>query len=107
MMTGLVPGIQVGTMKLEHVKRVLVVNWIPPTSSQTSTPPPSSTLNTPTSKGKDHDISNDFGGGGGLEIRCYGIKIKWSGMGKMVKKIIRENIPDLGKYEDISDYVLR
>ncbi|KAJ3414526.1 hypothetical protein HDV05_006440 [Chytridiales sp. JEL 0842] len=42
-----------------------------------------------------------------IEFRHYSVGVKVTGVSKSVKTIIQTNIPDLHKFDDISDYVLR
>ncbi|KAJ3030414.1 UNVERIFIED_CONTAM: hypothetical protein HDU68_009118 [Siphonaria sp. JEL0065] len=44
---------------------------------------------------------------GEIEIRHYSIGVKAIGISKSVKSLIQTNIPDLNKFQDVSDYVLR
>lgn len=41
-----------------------------------------------------------------VEFRHYLINMRPTGVTKSIKRVITSQIPDLGKYEDISDYVL-
>lgn len=42
-----------------------------------------------------------------VEIRHYLITLKATGVSKSVKRVISAQIPDLSKFQDISDYVLK
>lgn len=42
-----------------------------------------------------------------IEFRHYTISVKVTGVSKSVKTIIQTDVPDLGRYDDISDYILR
>jgi ribosome biogenesis protein SSF1/2 len=42
-----------------------------------------------------------------IEFRHYSVGVKATGISKSVKTIIQTNIPDLNKFDDISDYVLK
>ncbi|KAJ3070659.1 hypothetical protein HDU98_006320 [Podochytrium sp. JEL0797] len=44
---------------------------------------------------------------GEIEVRHYSIGVKAIGLSKSVKSLVQTNIPDLNKFEDVSDYVLR
>ncbi|KAJ3263581.1 hypothetical protein HDU77_010403 [Chytriomyces hyalinus] len=44
---------------------------------------------------------------GVIEMRHYSIGVKPIGLSKSVKNLVQTNIPDLNKFEDVSDYVLR
>ncbi|KAJ3130326.1 hypothetical protein HK100_008099 [Physocladia obscura] len=44
---------------------------------------------------------------GAIDLRHYAITVKPVGISKSVKAVINTNIPDLNKFDDISDYVLR
>eukprot|EP00730_Choanoeca_flexa_P018196 TRINITY_DN8839_c0_g1_i1.p1 TRINITY_DN8839_c0_g1~~TRINITY_DN8839_c0_g1_i1.p1 ORF type:complete len:441 (+),score=106.02 TRINITY_DN8839_c0_g1_i1:1025-2347(+) len=43
---------------------------------------------------------------GEIEFRHYDISLKPVGLSKSVKSVLKSNIPDLSKYDDISDYIL-
>lgn len=42
-----------------------------------------------------------------IEMRHYAINVKVTGVSKLVKRIVRSDIPDLGAVNDIGDFVLR
>ncbi|KAI8827085.1 Brix domain-containing protein [Fimicolochytrium jonesii] len=42
-----------------------------------------------------------------VEFRHYTISVKVTGVSKSVKTIIQTDVPDLGRYNDISDYILK
>ncbi|KAJ3188859.1 hypothetical protein HDU85_004573 [Gaertneriomyces sp. JEL0708] len=42
-----------------------------------------------------------------IEFRHYTITVKVTGVSKSVKTLIQTDIPDLARYDDISDYILR
>ncbi|KAI8059445.1 Brix domain-containing protein [Gongronella butleri] len=42
-----------------------------------------------------------------IDVRHYGIGVKATGVSKSIKRVVSTQIPDLGKFEDISDYVLK
>lgn len=44
---------------------------------------------------------------GKLDIRHYEIAVKPTGLSKSVKQLLRTDIPDLSKFDDISSYILR
>ncbi|CEP15258.1 hypothetical protein [Parasitella parasitica] len=44
---------------------------------------------------------------GMVDMRHYSIGIKATGISKSIKRVISTNLPNLGDYEDISDYVLK
>ncbi|KND00441.1 uncharacterized protein SPPG_04760 [Spizellomyces punctatus DAOM BR117] len=44
---------------------------------------------------------------GEIEFRHYCIRVKVTGVSKSVKTIIQTDVPDLRRYDDISDYILR
>ncbi|KAI9299242.1 Brix-domain-containing protein [Neoconidiobolus thromboides FSU 785] len=44
---------------------------------------------------------------GYIDFRHYSISVKVTGISKGIKKIIQAEIPSLGKFEDISEYVVR
>lgn len=44
---------------------------------------------------------------GQIEMRHFSINVKTTGVSKLVKRIVRSDIPDLGAVADISDFVLR
>lgn len=44
---------------------------------------------------------------GSIEMRHYSISVKVTGVSKLVKRIVRSDIPDLGAVADIGDFVLR
>ncbi|KAI7908331.1 Brix domain-containing protein [Cokeromyces recurvatus] len=44
---------------------------------------------------------------GMIDVRHYSIGVKATGVSKSIKRVINTNLPNLGDYEDISDYVLK
>lgn len=44
---------------------------------------------------------------GMIDMRHYSIGVKATGVSKSIKRVINTNLPNLGDYEDISDYVLK
>lgn len=44
-----------------------------------------------------------------IEFRHYAIKVRTVGLTRGVKKVVRrdKNIPNLGKFSDISEYIMR
>lgn len=42
-----------------------------------------------------------------IEMRHYRITIKTLGISKSVKAIIQTNVPDLRKFDDISDFIMK
>jgi ribosome biogenesis protein SSF1/2 len=42
-----------------------------------------------------------------IEFRQYAITVKQTGLSKSIKTIIQSKVPNLGKFQDVSDYVLR
>ena len=42
-----------------------------------------------------------------IEMRHYSINVKMTGVSKLVKNIVRSDVPDLGAVADIGDFVLR
>jgi ribosome biogenesis protein SSF1/2 len=42
-----------------------------------------------------------------IELRHYEITVKPTGLSKSVKRLLKTDIPDLSKFDDISDYILR
>ncbi|KAI8082129.1 Brix domain-containing protein [Thamnidium elegans] len=44
---------------------------------------------------------------GTIDMRHYSIGVKTTGVSKSIKRVINTNLPNLGDYEDISDYVLK
>lgn len=42
-----------------------------------------------------------------LHLRHYAIAVTPTGVSKKVKKLLLSKIPDLSKFEDISEYVLK
>ncbi|GAA5797669.1 hypothetical protein HPULCUR_003060 [Helicostylum pulchrum] len=44
---------------------------------------------------------------GTIDMRHYSIGVKATGVSKSIKRVINTNLPNLGDYEDISDYVLK
>lgn len=42
-----------------------------------------------------------------IEVRHYGINIKPIGVGKSVKKLVSNKVPNLSRFEDISDFISR
>ncbi|KAI9347623.1 Brix domain-containing protein [Obelidium mucronatum] len=44
---------------------------------------------------------------GEIQVRHYSIGVKAIGISKSVKSLIQTNIPDLNKFQDVSDYVLK
>ncbi|KAI8335211.1 Brix domain-containing protein [Blakeslea trispora] len=44
---------------------------------------------------------------GMIDVRHYSIGVKATGVSKSIKRVINTNLPNLGDFEDISDYVLR
>ncbi|KAF7721071.1 hypothetical protein EC973_005504, partial [Apophysomyces ossiformis] len=44
---------------------------------------------------------------GMIDVRHYSIGVKATGVSKSIKRVVNTSIPDLGNYEDISDYVLK
>ncbi|ORY40700.1 Brix-domain-containing protein, partial [Rhizoclosmatium globosum] len=77
MFQNMFPPINVQTMKLTDARRIILFNL-------------DSTTN-----------------GGEIEVRHYAIGVKAIGLSKSVKTIVQTNIPDLNKFDDVSDYVLR
>ncbi|KAI8971604.1 Brix domain-containing protein [Mycotypha africana] len=44
---------------------------------------------------------------GMIDMRHYSIGVKATGISKSIKRVINTNLPNLGDYEDISDYILK
>ncbi|KAG0170384.1 hypothetical protein DFQ28_009128 [Apophysomyces sp. BC1034] len=44
---------------------------------------------------------------GMIDVRHYSIGVKTTGISKSIKRVVTTNVPNLGNYEDISDYVLK
>jgi ribosome biogenesis protein SSF1/2 len=44
---------------------------------------------------------------GMIDFRHYSIGVKTTGVSKSIKRVITTNLPNLGDFEDISDYVLK
>lgn len=44
---------------------------------------------------------------GTIDMRHYSIGVKATGVSKSIKRVINTNLPNLGDYEDIADYVLK
>ncbi|KAL0080062.1 Brix domain-containing protein [Phycomyces blakesleeanus] len=44
---------------------------------------------------------------GMIDVRHYSIGVKTTGVSKSIKRVINTDIPNLGDYEDISDYILK
>lgn len=44
---------------------------------------------------------------GMIDMRHYSIGVKTTGVSKSIKRVINTNLPNLGDYEDISDYILK
>ncbi|KAJ3147319.1 hypothetical protein HDU89_005669 [Geranomyces variabilis] len=42
-----------------------------------------------------------------IEFRHYTVTVKVTGVSKSVKSIIQTDVPELGRYDDVSDYILR
>src|SRR4051794_9373259 len=42
-----------------------------------------------------------------IDFRHYSITVRPTGVSKSVKRIITTELPDLGQFEDVADYVLR
>lgn len=42
-----------------------------------------------------------------IDVRHYSIGVKAIGISKSIKRVINADLPDLSKFEDISDYILR
>ncbi|KAG0743315.1 hypothetical protein G6F57_001037 [Rhizopus arrhizus] len=42
-----------------------------------------------------------------IDVRHYTIGVKATGVSKSIKRVVNTDLPNLGDYEDISDYVLR
>ncbi|KAI8985223.1 Brix domain-containing protein [Pilobolus umbonatus] len=42
-----------------------------------------------------------------IDVRHYSIGVKPTGVSKSIKRVINTHLPDLSKFDDISDYVLR
>ncbi|KAF6210369.1 hypothetical protein GE061_013473 [Apolygus lucorum] len=42
-----------------------------------------------------------------IELRHYGINIKPTGVGRSVKKLVSNKVPNLARFEDISDFIQR
>ncbi|KAL1935023.1 hypothetical protein VTP01DRAFT_4163 [Rhizomucor pusillus] len=42
-----------------------------------------------------------------IDVRHYSIGVKATGISKSIKRIINADLPDLSKFDDISDYILR
>ena len=70
----MLPSINVSTVELKHIRRVLLVHREPDAS---------------------------------IHIRHYEITVKPTGLSKGVKAVIRTEVPDLGRYDDIADFILR
>ncbi|KAI9314268.1 Brix domain-containing protein [Dichotomocladium elegans] len=44
---------------------------------------------------------------GKIDMRHYSIGVKATGVSKSIKRIVEMSLPDMSKYEDISDYVMK
>lgn len=44
---------------------------------------------------------------GKIDMRHYSIGVKATGVSKSIKRIIETTLPDMSKYDDISDYVMK
>ncbi|KAI8381117.1 Brix domain-containing protein [Radiomyces spectabilis] len=42
-----------------------------------------------------------------IDVRHYSIGVKATGVSKSIKRVINTDVPDLGNFEDIADYVLK
>ena len=42
-----------------------------------------------------------------LQSLCSAIKVSPVGTSRSVKKLLKQNVPDLSKYEDISDFITK
>ncbi|KAI8093317.1 Brix domain-containing protein [Halteromyces radiatus] len=75
MLQNMFPPLDVQTMQLNQVKRVLLYNYNEDT--------------------------------GMIDFRHYSIGVKATGISKSIKRVVTTHVPNLGDFEDISDYVLK
>lgn len=103
----LFPAINVATLNLTDCKRVVLFNLIRR---------PKKNSNSYTSTNKtigDVEVSSTNPAGDGehdeeelVEVRHYGIKASPVGVDRKVRRLIQANAPNLGKCQDISEYIL-
>jgi len=89
------PAINVGTVKLNECRRVVLFNFI-----RRDVTPKHSEDNPTATDDDEHDLEDEE-----IEVRHYAIRAKPVGVDRKVRRLIEAKIPNLSKLQDISDYI--